>query len=263
MTKSIALQVGHWNIQSNCDVSLRPSTGAPLEVETNKRIAIRLEQLLQQNGFKTYLSDANYNCKPEASTTDFDLYLALHCDQNYGGDEGGGFVDIPDPSTDQANKESARIAQAIESVYFKESGIRNVPSRRNNNTKYYYMWKVLSAKTPCVIIEMGESVDAHDRVILNDTERVAKAILGGINKAFPGVVAPEPPSDPCASLRDEVDNLKRTLGLTEQDNKTKQAMIDDLKNNLSASNSKLKPLEERNKKLETFVQGIKELISKV
>lgn len=260
--KYINIQVGHWNIQSNCDVSLRPSTGAPLEVETNKRIAIRLEQLLQQNGFKTYLSDANYNCKPEAGTTDFDLYLALHCDQNYGGDEGGGFVDIPDPSTDQATKESARIAQAIESVYFKESGIRNVPSRRNNNTKYYYMWKVLSAKTPCVIIEMGESVDAHDRVILNDTERVAKAILGGILKAFPPPVV-VPPTDPCSSLRDEVDNLKRTLGLTEQDNKTKQAMIDDLKTNLSACSSKLKPLEERNKKLETFVQGIKELISKV
>lgn len=212
--KYINIQVGHWNIQSNCDVSLRPSTGAPLEVETNKKIAIRLEQLLQQNGFKTYLSDANYNCKPEAGTTDFDLYLALHCDQNYGGDEGGGFVDIPDPSTDQATKESARIAQAIESVYFKESGIRNVPSRRNNNTKYYYMWKVLSAKTPCVIIEMGESVDAHDRVILNDTERVAKAILGGINKAFPGVVVPptpEPPTDPCANLRDDFSRVSASL----------------------------------------------------
>lgn len=250
--KYINIQVGHWNIQSNCDVSLRPSTGAPLEVETNKKIAIRLEQLLQQNGFKTYLSDANYNCKPEAGTTDFDLYLALHCDQNYGGDEGGGFVDIPDPSTDQATKESARIAQAIESVYFKESGIRNVPSRRNNNTKYYYMWKVLSAKTPCVIIEMGESVDAHDRVILNDTERVAKAILGGINKAFPGVVTPtpEPPSDPCASLKTE-------LALTKQDVESKNVTITSLRNDLKASQDKIKLIEERNKKLEAAVQGVK------
>ena len=249
MTKSIALQVGHWNIQSNCDVSLRPSTGAPLEVETNKRIAIRLEQLLQQNGFKTYLSDANYNCKPEAGTTDFDLYLALHCDQNYGGDEGGGFVDIPDPSTDQANKESARIAQAIESVYFKESGIRNVPSRRNNNTKYYYMWKVLSAKTPCVIIEMGESVDAHDRVILNDTERVAKAILGGILKAFPPPVVVQP-VDPCASLKTE-------LALTKQDVEFKNVTITSLRNDLKASQDKVKLIEERNKKLEVAVQGVK------
>lgn len=80
-----------------------------------------------------------------------------------------------------------------------------------------------------------------------------------------GVTAPVPeaPSDPCANLRDEVDNLKRTLGLTEQDNKTKQALIDDLKSNLSASNSKLKPLQERNAKLETFVQGVKELTAKV
>ena len=113
---------------------------------------------------------------------------------------------------------------------------------------------------------MGESIDPHDSVILNDTERVAKAILGGINKAFPGVVVPptpEPPTDPCANLRDEVDNLKRTLGLTKQDNETKLAMIKDLENNLSASNSKIKPLEEHNKKLEAFVQGVKELTLKV
>lgn len=90
-------------------------------------------------------------------------------------------------------------------------------------------------------------------------------------KGVLGWLRPKPPQeDPLQAclkqhgeLVTEIDNLKRTLGLTEQDNKTKQAMIDDLKNNLSASNSKLKPLEERNKKLETFVQGIKELISKV
>jgi len=133
---------------------------------------------------------------------------------DYAGTEGGGFVDFPEPSTDQATSESQRIAKAIESVYFKESGIRNVPSRRNANTKYYYMWSALSAKTPCAILEMGESIDPHDSVILNDTERVAKAILGGINKAFPGVVVPstpEPPTDPCANLRDEFSRVSASL----------------------------------------------------
>lgn len=90
-------------------------------------------------------------------------------------------------------------------------------------------------------------------------------------KGVLGWIRPKPPQeDPLKAclkqhgeLVTEIDNLKRTLGLTEQDNKTKQAMIDDLKTNLSASNSKIKPLQERNAKLETFVQGIKELISKV
>ena len=256
MTKSICIQSGHWNVKAG-------QTGAPMEQTRTLAIGLKLVDLLRKQGYIVYHTDAYADKNPDVTGKDWDLFLALHCDANYAGDEGGGFVDYPDPSIDSSNKESKRIKEAIESLYFKETGIRNVPSRSNPNTKFYYMWSALSAKTPCVIIEMGESIDPHDSVILNDTERVAKALLNGINKSFPGIVVPEPPSDPCANLRDEVDNLKRTLGLTEQDNKTKQAMIDDLKNNLSASNSKLKPLEERNKKLETFVQGIKELISKV
>lgn len=90
-------------------------------------------------------------------------------------------------------------------------------------------------------------------------------------KGVLGWIRPKPPvEDPLqaclrqhADLVTQVDNLKRTLALTEQDNKTKQAMIDDLKSNLSACSSKLKPLEERNAKLEAFVQSIKELTLKV
>lgn len=46
------------------------------------------------------------------------------------------------------------------------------------------MWKFLSFKTPCVIIECGVGKDEHDSVILADTERVANAIVRGICKAF-------------------------------------------------------------------------------
>lgn len=258
----ILIHCGHYNIKTNCRTDLRSGTGAPGEAEFNWKVGIRLEKLLQEKGFSTYLDDANTNCHKNVTDQDWDLALAIHADANIYG-TGGGFIDVLRPDWDKAKEESARIAQALRSVYFKESGIVEHPERANKNTSEYYLWNSMSDKTPCVIIECGVLKDAHDSVILNDIERVAKAILGGINKAFPGIVVPEPPSDPCANLRDEVDNLKRTLGLTEQDNKTKQAMIDDLKNNLSASNSKLKPLEERNKKLETFVQGIKELISKV
>ena len=215
--KYIAIQAGHWNIKWNCRTDLRDGTGAPEESGTNVAVAIRLEQILQQNGFKTFLTDANYNCNPESDVTDYDLFLSLHCDANYAGDEGGGFADYPAPDLDQNNTESKRIKEAIESIYFQESGIRNVPSRSNVNTKRYYMWETLSPKTPCVLVEMGESIDPHDRVILNDTERVAQALAKGIFKAFPNVKPPEPPTDPCANLREEVSRLNTDLLNTRMD----------------------------------------------
>ena len=261
----ILIHCGHKNIKNNCDAGLRSGTGAPGEAEFNWKVGIALEKLLQEDGHSTYLDDANTNCKKEVTKQDWDLAFAIHADANIYG-TGGGFVDVLRPDWDPARVESARIAQAIRDRYFPETGIVNHPERSNKNTSEYYLWNYLTDSTPCVIIECGVLLDAHDSVILNDTQRVAKGIREGIRKAFGTVVTPptpEPPTDPCANLRDEVDNLKRTLGLTEQDNKTKQAMIDDLKSNLIASNSKIKPLEERNKKLEAYVQGIKELILKV
>lgn len=212
MTK-ILIHCGHYNIKNNCRADLRSATGAPGEAEFNWKVGIRLEKLLQEKGFSTYLDDANTNCHKNVTDQDWDLALAIHADANIYG-TGGGFVDVLRPDWDKAKEESARIAQAIRSVYFKESGIVEHPERANKNTSEYYLWNSMSDKTPCVIIECGVLKDAHDSVILNDTERVAKAILGGINKAFPGVVTPptpEPPSDPCANLRDEVSRLNKEL----------------------------------------------------
>ena len=205
--KQICIQSGHWNVTSG-------QTGAPMEQVRTLAIGLKLVDLLRKQGYIVYHTDSFANLNKDVTGKDWDLFLALHCDMDYAGTEGGGFADFPEPSTDQATSESQRIVKAIESVYFKESGIRNVPSRRNANTKYYYMWSALSAKTPCAILEMGESIDPHDSVILNDTERVAKAILGGINKAFPGAVVPptpEPPTDPCANLRDDFSRVSASL----------------------------------------------------
>lgn len=211
--KQICIQSGHWNVTSG-------ATGAPMEQVRTLAIGLKLVDLLRKQGYIVYHTDSFANLNKDVTGKDWDLFLALHCDMDYPGTEGGGFADFPEPSTDQATVESQRIVKAIESVYFKESGIRNVPSRRNANTKYYYMWSALSAKTPCAILEMGESIDPHDSVILNDTERVAKAILGGINKAFPGVIVPptpEPPTDPCASLRDSFSKQGEALRNAELD----------------------------------------------
>ena len=170
--KRILIQAGHQNI-------LTGNTGAPEEKANNIRIRDRLGQALIQKGFQVFLCDANF-----MATEDYDLALALHCDSDYAGAEGGGFVDFPNPSVDSANVESKRIKEAIESEYFNHSGIRNMPNRSNPNTKFYYWWSFLTVKTPCCIIEMGESVDPHDKVILADTDRVANAIARGICKAF-------------------------------------------------------------------------------
>jgi len=212
--KKILLQAGHQNIVVG-------ATGAPEEQKNNIRIRDRLSQVLISKGFQVYLCDAEF----QDFVNDYDLALAMHCDSNYAGDEGGGFVDYPDPSVDMVNAESKRIKEAIESLYFDNSGIRNMPNRSNPNTKFYYWWSYLTAKTPCVIIEMGESIDPHDRVILADTDRVANAIARGICKAFdvpfdvvpPPVTPPVPPTPPpptpvqptdcCGKLRQVHDTL--------------------------------------------------------
>lgn len=191
MPIKILCQSGHQNITIG-------STGAPEEGQNNIRIRDRLGQILISKGFQVYLCDANF----KDYVNDYNLALSLHCDANYAGDEGGGFVDYPDPSVDYVNAESKRIKEAIESEYFDHSGIRNVPTRSNPNTKFYYWWSYLTANTPCVIIEMGESIDPHDKIILADTERVASAIARGICKAFNVLydTAPLPPTPPIPTV---------------------------------------------------------------
>jgi len=167
------------------------ATGAPGEQIKTIAIGLKLVDALRKNGFIVYHTDAFAESNPEVTNTDWDLFLSLHCDANYAGNEGGGFFDWIDPSADisaESNTESKRIMDEMISVYFTETGIRNVESRRNPNTKFYYMWAALSEKTHCVIVEMGESVDPHDQVLLNNTDLIANALLKGIMKAF-GVIA--------------------------------------------------------------------------
>lgn len=205
MKRFICLQAGHQNAPNNCDAILAKGTGAPGEMEFNVRIRDRLSQILLtkknadgSDAFTLKLVDACFNCDPNANKDDFALFLAIHYDADVYG-TGGGFVDYPEPSTDGATQESQHIAQAIRDEYFPNTGIVNHPERSNANTRYYYMWKFLSGPTPCAIIECGVGKDAHDSVILADTDRVANAIARGICKAFGvpfEVVIPAPPAPP-------------------------------------------------------------------
>jgi len=205
------IHCGHWNITSNCNLLLRPGTGTLGEIDFNKSVGIALEKLLQEDGHTTYLDDANTNCRPLLTKQDWSLALAIHADANIYG-TGGGFVDVLRPDWDPARVESARIAQALRDRYFPETGIVNHPERSNKNTREYYLWNHLTDMTPCVIIECGVLQDAHDKVILSDIPRVAKAIREGIRKAFPPPT-PTPNadeyvqrlSDACVSAKNAID----------------------------------------------------------
>jgi N-acetylmuramoyl-L-alanine amidase len=212
MAKSIVLQSGHQNIQFNSDEALHGSTGAPQEAGKNYKITSRTAELLRARGFSVKQTDANANSDPAITDRDWDLFLSIHCDSD--SSTNGGFTDFPEPSTDGATVESQRIANAIALKFFSETGITERLDRRQKSAgvMYYYMWHDLSAATPCVLIEMGESVDAHDSVILNDTERCAKALARGVCQAF-GVaydpVQPPTPVEPMVSIKkSEYDALK-------------------------------------------------------
>lgn len=245
---NILLHCGHKNIQTNCRADLRSGTGAPGEADFNWKVGITLEKLLQEDGHSTYLDDANSNCHSNVTSQNWDLALAIHADANIYG-TGGGFVDVLRPDWDPARVESARLAQALKDKYFSETGIVNHPERSNKNTTEYYLWNYLTDSTPCVIIECGVLQDAHDSVILSDTQRVAKGIREGIRKASGTVVTP--PTDPCA-------NIKTELALVKQDNIAKDSYITNLRKELSDNNNKLKPLQDENSKLKTAILKVKE-----
>ena len=179
----IIIQSGHKNIRNNCDVALRSGTGAGGEVEVNIAVADATASLLRAKGVETLVVDANFNCDPTSADKDYQLFLSLHCDMDYANDQGSGFCDYPEPSTDGATLESQRIAKEIQNSFFPAVGI-NIKSRSNANTRYYYMWQALSAKTPCVIIEMGQVKDPHDSVILLNTQKVAQALCNAILSAL-------------------------------------------------------------------------------
>lgn len=183
MGKFIGLQSGHKNITSNCDPTLATETGAPGEADFNWNVTLHLSEILQKYGFAVQIDDADVNCPDNLGNTslkDFDFYLAIHAES----EPQGGAIVAPDPSVDAATGESNRIVNVIRGAYFSDTGIEENDKIITNNMTFYYMWNVLTAKTPCGIIECGALQDAHDSVILADTRRVALGIAHGICNAF-------------------------------------------------------------------------------
>ena len=219
----LVLQSGHQNIQFNDIISLQGATGAPQEMGKNYAITSRTAELLRERGFEVKQTDANANMDTTITSKDWDLFLSIHCDSDSASN--GGFTDYPEPSTDGATQRSQEIANKIAEKFFPESGITYRQERRQKSegVMYYYMWKYLSTTTPCVLIEMGESVDAKDMVILNDTERCAKALTRGICLAFnvpydistpPVTTPPVTPQDPCSAYKDKLTKINTIASKT-------------------------------------------------
>jgi hypothetical protein len=105
-------------------------------------------------------------------------------------------------------------------MYFHHAEITDLNFTSINILKYY-MWKYLTAKTPCVLIELGQVQDPHDKVLLADTNRIGTALARAICNAF-GVVydAVQVPVDPkdkvISDLKLEILGLKADLAVANQ-----------------------------------------------
>lgn len=181
----IVLQKSHVNISNNSIVALRSATGAPNEQKFNSSVVDKLALELKKYNIEVIITDANANDDVNITSQDHDLFLSVHYDADVYSDTGG-FVDFPDPSVDFVTETSQKIAKEIEKTYFSTTKIKNVPSRRNANTKFYYMWRYLSKKTPCVIIEcgVGNRKPEDNNTLFNKQDLVVNGILQGILNAF-------------------------------------------------------------------------------
>lgn len=223
MKKKICIQSGHFN----------KGGGAPGELAGNKRIVDRLCAKLRELGsFEVYQTDYYAFNDTKVTTTDWDLFLSCHMDMDYPDDNGSGFADYPEPSTDGATKESQRICKVINDYYFPEVKI-NYKNRSNANTRYYYLWKYLTKPTPCVLIEMGQSIDHHDSVLLGNTELIAGALFRAICKAFnvsyeivKPVTNPTPCEEEVKALKAEIQRQKGLVKQLEAENITALAEME-------------------------------------
>jgi len=209
MFKKILLQAGHAGRTSG-------ATGSPNEQSFNIDICNKVETELIARGFTVKV--VNADPKPEEIVGDWDLFLAVHYDADIYG-TGGGFVDFPEPSTDGATVESQRIAYLLRQEYFGTTGIVNHPERSNVNTRYYYMWKRISSKTPCVIIECGVGMHVPDdhQILHFNRPLVVEGIIKGICLAFniPWQVVIVPTTTVTSSTTTSISTTITTLSTTQ------------------------------------------------
>lgn len=241
--KKICIQAGHSNVKYNSIVSLRGSTGAPNEMSFNVDIRDKVSDELRKRGFEVQGTDANANDNPAITEKDWGLFLSIHYDADVYSTEpkNGGFADFPEPSTDGATNESQRIAGIINKTYFNTTKIPCVTKRSNANTRYYYMWKYLSAKTPCVLLECGVGMHTpEDHATLHfNRPLVVEGIVRSVCEAFGVPYEIQPEVNPCQIQLDKISELDKKIADLNKYIAQRDLKIEEL-NNL------IKKLEEEN-----------------
>ena len=181
--KKVLIIVGHQNIKFNSRVDLRGNTGTEGELAINLAVGNLVSSMCRERGISVVQTDGNANDDKSITSADFNLALALHCDMDTQGDQGGGMCGSGDPSVDMSWQESLRIKKIFDETYFPEVKIVN-KNFVTNGMKFYYIWETLSPKTPCVLLEMGQAKDPHDSILLGNTKLIATGVVKSICKAL-------------------------------------------------------------------------------
>lgn len=193
----VCLQAGHGGVTVG-------ATGAPGERDWTTTIVPMIASYLRDKGVEVYETGGKANLDSKVTSTDWDLFLAVHYDADIYNDRGG-FVDYPDPSKDAVWETSKSLSYKIGEKYFKTTGIPERPSRSNANTKFYYMWDYLTSKTPCVIIECGVGWrKPEDYEVLRRYDFISKTLGDSILYAL-GM------SEPCEELKIELEKINKEL----------------------------------------------------
>lgn len=258
--RKICIQAGHQNVKYNSIVSLRGSTGAPNEMSFNIDIRDKVSDQLRKRGFSVVGTDANANDDVNIISQDWDLFLSIHYDADVYSTEpkNGGFADYPEPSTDGVTVESQRITKIFNKTYFDTTKIPCVTRRSNVNTRYFYMWKYLSSKTPCVILECGVGMhtpEDHQTLHFN-RPLVVEGIVRSICEAFGVAYEPQEPVDPC-------ENCKQELLVCKQNSETMSTKLEKAQMDLVSANNAKTTSDIRVKELEEELEGVRVSLNEI
>lgn len=178
----ILIQAGHVAIESNCDPGLHGGTGAAGERELTLAIGQRLVSRLLALGKDAKLVNANANCDPAIYGQPYEAAIALHCQASLPGTYDGFDFGVMQPSQDLAASQSRTLMLTMADAYARATGLTQRPlditedsagdnewCHHNPNVQSYYLWHMLTATTPCVLIEMGlvPWVGQHMENVLN------------------------------------------------------------------------------------------------
>lgn len=197
----VIIQAGHEHIQTNCDTSMRGSTGAHDEIIWTPDVSDRVVALLVAHGVQARHVNANFNCTADR-LRDYEAAIAIHY-QSDPPHQSGYFCGVGSPAKDGAAAASWKLCTSIRSQYQAATHLAPRPAWDSENITYYYMFRALSAKTPFALIECGTGAPgAPDHEFLwKHKDVVARGIANGIlaylgKATIPAPAPPPPPSIP-------------------------------------------------------------------